>query len=73
MVLLKASGFPLGLHNFLHSLACGLKLTRNMYLSKVLPMNLLKNEAVLQMHLSTTTTVCMMKDFLHTRAGCTGQ
>ena len=72
MVLLKASGFPLGLHNFLPSLACGLKLIRNMYLSKVLPMNLLKNEAVLQTHLSTTTAVCMMQDFLHTRAGCTG-
>ena len=72
MVLLKASGFPLGLHNFLQSLACSLKLIRNMYLSKVLPMNLLKNEAVLQMHLSTTTTVCMMKDLLHTCACRTG-
>ena len=72
MVLLKASGFPLGLHNFLQSLACSLKLIRNMYLSKVLPMNLLKNEAVLQTHLSTTTTVCMMKDLLHTCACRTG-
>ena len=44
---LLQSGFPLGLHNFLQSLACGLKLIRYLYMSKVLPMNLLKNEALL--------------------------
>ena len=55
---MKASGFPLGLYNFLQSLALHLKFIRNLYLSKVLPMDLLENEALLQTHLSTATTVC---------------
>lgn len=55
---MKASGFPLRLHNYLQSLDNDFKLIRNLYLSKVLPTNLLKDETLLQTHLSTATTIC---------------
>ena len=50
---IKASGFTLGHYNFLQSLALDLKHIRNLYLSKVLSMNFLKNEELLQTHVKS--------------------
>ena len=43
---MNPSGFLLELHNSLQSLAASLKFIRHLYLSKVLPMNLLEDEAL---------------------------